>query len=203
VTAACTTPSGAVVIPLRAFRLGKARLAGALDPDARAELARRMAERVIAAAGPLPVAVVTSDPEVAAWAATAGAEILADPGTLDRAAAAGLDWAGALGVRRVVIAHADLPRAPAGSLTALMRDGSRPIATLVPCHRDDGTPVLSLPTGVPFTFAYGPGSFRAHVREARTGGLGIRVVRDPDLGFDVDVAADLEALDAAPCGSPA
>ena len=40
-----------VVVPLRSFALGKARLAAALDDDARAALARAMAERVVAAAG--------------------------------------------------------------------------------------------------------------------------------------------------------
>ena len=43
-----------------------------------------------------------------------------------------------------------------------------PVAVAVPCHRDDGTPVLSLPTAVAgFVFAYGPGSFRRHAAAAR------------------------------------
>ncbi len=46
-----------------------------------------------------------------------------------------------------------------------------------------------------FAFAYGPGSFRRHAAEARRLGLGLRVVRDPDLAFDVDVPADLAAID--------
>jgi 2-phospho-L-lactate guanylyltransferase len=54
--------------------------------------------------------------------------------------------------------------------------------------------VLSVPIGVPFRFAYGPGSFVRHVAEAERLGLDVRVVRDPDLAFDVDVPADLEQL---------
>jgi 2-phospho-L-lactate guanylyltransferase len=54
--------------------------------------------------------------------------------------------------------------------------------------------VLSVPVGVPFRFAYGPGSFRRHVAEAERLGLHVRVVRDPDLAFDVDVPDDLEQL---------
>jgi 2-phospho-L-lactate guanylyltransferase len=76
----------------------------------------------------------------------------------------------------------------------LARDGSRPVVALVPCHRDDGTPVLSVPTTVPFRFAYGPGSFRRHAAEARRLGLGVRVVRDADLAFDVDLPGDLDQL---------
>jgi 2-phospho-L-lactate guanylyltransferase len=65
---------------------------------------------------------------------------------------------------------------------------------LVPCHRDDGTPVLSLPVHAPFEFQYGPGSFRLHAAEARRVGLGVRVVRDPTLAFDIDLPDDLARL---------
>ncbi len=74
---------------------------------------------------------------------------------------------------------------------------------IVPCHRDDGTPVLSVPTDVDFHFAYGPRSFRRHAAEARRLGLGVRVVRDRDLGFDVDVPDDLVSLAADLQASPA
>ncbi len=66
----------------------------------------------------------------------------------------------------------------------------------MPCHRDDGTPVLSVPTAAEFRFAYGPGSFRRHAAEARRLGLGLRVIRDRDLAFDVDVPDDLVELAA-------
>jgi 2-phospho-L-lactate guanylyltransferase len=65
---------------------------------------------------------------------------------------------------------------------------------IVPCHRDDGTTVLSVPVDAPFRVAYGPGSFRRHAAEARRLGLGFRVVRDPELAFDVDVPDDLDRL---------
>jgi 2-phospho-L-lactate guanylyltransferase len=186
--------SGAV-IPIRAFALGKARLAAALDASERAALGRRWAEQVLHAAAPLPVVVVSSDPDVRRWALDLGAQVLEDPGTLDGAAAAGREHLGAQGCARVVVAHADLPRAH--DLGALARDGAGPLVALVPCHRDDGTPVLSVPTDVDFRFAYGPGSFRRHAAEARRLGLGLRVVRDRDLAFDVDLPDDLDALDAS------
>jgi 2-phospho-L-lactate guanylyltransferase len=120
--------------------------------------------------------------------------VLDDPGSLDAAAREGQHHFAAAGIGRVVVAHGDLPRAR--SLVGLARDASRPVVALVPCHRDDGTNVLALPTGVEFGFAYGPGSFRRHVTESRRLGLGVRVVRDPDLAFDVDVPEDLAALGA-------
>jgi 2-phospho-L-lactate guanylyltransferase len=188
--------NAAVVMPVRAFASGKSRLGGLLDGPARSELLRSMAERVAAAAGPLPVAVVSSAREVRAWAASRGLVLLDDPGSLDAAAAAGVRWAAGLGVLRVMVAHADLPLAV--SLAPLARDAGRPIVAAVPCHHDDGTPVLSLPTACPFQFAYGPGSFRRHAAEAARRGLGFRVVRDPSLAHDVDTAEDLAGLDLAP-----
>jgi 2-phospho-L-lactate guanylyltransferase len=181
-----------VVIPIRAFALGKARLADALDRATRAELARRWADTVFDAATELSVCVVSSDPEVREWAQARGAAVVADPGSLDTAADAGRSHFADRGCARVIVAHADLPHAR--SLAALARDGSLPLLAIVPCHRDDGTPVLSVPANAPFTFAYGPGSFRRHVTEARHRGLGVRVLRDPDLAFDVDVPDDLLGL---------
>jgi len=186
------TGSG-VVIPVRAFALGKARLATQLDDQTRAELARKLADRVGAASGELPTVVVSSASDVREWARSRGLDVVDDPGTLDDAAEAGREWVGARGCARAVIAHADLPLAR--SLAPLVRDGARPIVAVVPCHRDDGTTVLSVPVDVPFRFAYGPGSFRRHAAEARRLGLGFRVVRDAELAFDVDVPDDLHRLD--------
>lgn len=181
-----------VVVPLRSFRTAAERLAPVLDPDARAELARRMADTVIAAAGELPLVVVSSAPEVREWAADHGLRLLDDPGSLDDAAHVGLSWVRAQGLDRVIVVHADLPRAR--TLAPVLRDADRPIVALVPCHRDDGTPVLSLPAAAEFTFSYGPGSFRRHVTEAKRLGLGIRVVRDPALAADVDLPDDLDLI---------
>jgi 2-phospho-L-lactate guanylyltransferase len=185
-----------VVIPIRAFAVGKARLSETLDDAPRAELAEAMADRVLAAAGPLPVVVVSSADDVRAWGARHHVTVIDDPGGLDAAATAGVEWCAGHGMVRAVVAHADLPRAPAGSLVRFAADDARPIVALVPCHRDDGTPVLSVPVPSRFRFAYGPGSFRAHAANARTAGLAVRVVRDPALGFDVDLPADLAALRA-------
>jgi len=182
-----------VVIPIRAFALGKARLAARLTQDARVALAREWAEQVARAAHDLPVAVVSSDPDVRDWAGAHGLATLEDPGSLDAAAAAGREWAASQGFARVVVAHADLPRAR--TLEALARDGAQPVVAIVPCHRDDGTPALGVPVDLDFHFAYGVGSFRRHAAEARRLGAGLRVVRNPDLAFDVDLPEDLAALD--------
>jgi 2-phospho-L-lactate guanylyltransferase len=188
------SPTG-VVVPIRAFGLGKARLSEHLSPGARADLGRRCADRVVDAttAGVCAVVVVvSSDGGVRDWAASRALDVIADPGSLDAAADAGRGWLTDRGCARIVVAHADLPRAR--TFAGVVRDGARPVVTIVPCHRDDGTPVLSLPARADFRFAYGPGSYRRHAAEARRLGLAVRVVRDPDLAFDIDVPDDLAQL---------
>lgn len=180
----------AVLVPVKAFGDAKVRLADALEPFARARLARAMAATVLQAAHELPVAVVCDDDEVAAWAADLGAEVLFRPGLgLNGAVTDGVRTLAADGVGRVVVAHADLPHA---------RD-LRPVAAtcpggiaLVPDRRDDGSNVIALPADCGFSFAYGPGSFARHRAEAGRLGLDVEVVRDRTLTWDVDVPEDLE-----------
>jgi 2-phospho-L-lactate guanylyltransferase len=181
-----------VVVPLRSFALGKARLADVLDDSARRAFSRTMAERVVAAAAARPTVVVSSAPDVVEWARGLRLPHIDDPGSLDAAAHAGRAWVREQGLGRVVIMHADLPLA--STLDGIADDGDQPVAVIVPDHHDDGTPVLALPTNADFEYAYGPGSCARHVTEAGRCGLGVRVVHDHALGFDVDDAADLAAL---------
>ncbi len=186
--------SAGVVLPIRTFVGGKSRLAPVLSAAERHALLQDMATTVVRAAGDLVVLVVSSAPDVKEWAGLHDLEVVHDPGSLDDAAAYGRRLLSARGIARVVIAHADLPRAV--NLDALLVDGDRPVMAIVPCHRNDGTPVISLPAATPFRFAYGPGSFQAHVAQARHRGLSVRVVRDPDLAFDIDGPDDLRMLRA-------
>jgi 2-phospho-L-lactate guanylyltransferase len=178
----------AVLVPVKSFALAKRRLAPALDPPARAALARRMATTVVGAARGLPVAVVCDDDEVATWARSVGAEVVWRPGRgLNGAVTDGVAHLAAAGVGRVVVAHADLPLA----------DDLRPLAdgdgvTLVPDRRHDGTNVAVVPAGAGFVFAYGAGSFPRHRAEAARLGLPCAVAHRPTLAWDVDVPADLD-----------
>jgi 2-phospho-L-lactate guanylyltransferase len=186
----------ALLVPVKAFDRAKVRLAPALDPAARANLARDMATKVVAAAAPLPVHVVCDDETVATWARSVGAEVIWRPGRgLNAAVADGVASLAAAGVTRVVVAHGDLPHARDFASVAAF-DG----VTLVPDRRDDGTNVVSLPSSCGFVFAYGPGSFRRHQAEAERLGLAVRVMREPRLAWDVDSPADLDTPEWLPAG---
>ncbi len=177
----------AVLVPVKAFHDAKARLAPALEPADRARLARDMATVVVRAARPLPVFVVCDDHEVERWAREVGAEVIWRPGLgLNGAVTDGVAALADAGFSRVVVAHADLPHALDLAWTTEF-DG----VTLVPDRRDDGTNVAAVPSDAGFTFAYGPGSFRAHCTEAERLGLALRIEREPRLGWDVDVPDDL------------
>lgn len=181
----------AVLVPLKAFRQAKLRLAEELSPDARSALVRRLAARVIESASPMGVWVVCDDEEVAAWAERQGAEVIWRPGRgLNGAVSSGFLHLGGLGYEEVIVSHGDLPRAAGfGHLAGF--DG----VTAVGDRSENGTNVLCLPSYArEFQFSYGPASFSKHCAEARRLGLNLKVVRDPDLAWDVDTCADLAEL---------
>ncbi len=187
----------AVLIPVKAFEQAKRRLHAALSESERAALARAMADRVIGAARPLPVAVVCDDRRVAEWARGHRALVVWEPGRgLNGAVEAGVAHLSALGVGQVTVAHADLPRA-----CELAKVGDAPGITLVPDRFGNGTNVVALPAGTGFQFSYGPGSFARHLAEAERVGVPFRVLDRPDLAWDVDEPEDVvpvATLDSLP-----
>lgn len=188
-------PTACVLVPLKSFSAAKARLAAVLGPEEREDLARSMAEQVLRAAAPLEVLVVCDDERVADWARQRGAGVEWTPG---------LDLSGAVqlatrrcaerGVRRVVVAHGDLPAAR--DLASLAPEDS-PEVLLVADRHGTGSNVVSLPSDTGFRFAYGPGSFDRHRAEAERLGLPWRLVRAEHLSWDVDEPEDLDPVPGA------
>jgi len=177
----------AVLVPVKAFDQAKRRLHLALSGPERADLSRAMADRVLAASGPLPVAVVCDDNDVAEWARERGALVIWEPGRgLNGAVEAGVHHLAVLGVAHVTVAHADLPRA-----SDLTEVGNVAGITLVPDRYGNGTNVLALPADAGFQFSYGPGSFARHRAEAERLGGPVRILDRPDLAWDVDEPADV------------
>lgn len=189
-TAADGRGAAAVLVPVKAFSRAKLRLAPALSPGKRRQLAETMATQVVRSAGGLPVAVVCDDEEVAGWARSLGALVLWEPGRgLNLAVQEGVRQLSEEGFRFVIVAAGDLPLA-----TDLRWVADFDGITLVPDRREDGTNVIGLPVNVDFTFAYGPGSFARHLAQSESLGGPYRVVRSAPLGWDVDVPEDLAVL---------
>ncbi|MGB8858740.1 MAG: hypothetical protein WCC60_05765 [Ilumatobacteraceae bacterium] len=176
-----------VLVPVKAFADAKARLAGVLAPDLREALARWTAERVLAAAGELPVFVACDSEAVAEWATAHGAIVLWHPGVgLNAAVNRSIDDLRGHGVGHVIVAHGDLPRPQALAAIAIADT-----ITLVPDAFDDGTNVAAVPTDFAFEFQYGAGSFHRHLHRAIAGGLPVAVRRDALLALDIDTPSDL------------
>ena len=179
-----------VLVPVKAFAAAKARLAAVLSPAQREALARWSADRVVAAAGELPVFIACDDDAVAEWARQRGATVLWHPGVgLNAAVDRSVDDLAGRGARRVVVAHGDLPRAHGlVDLARAVPDGG---VLLVPDARRDGTNVAVVDPASGFRFAYGPGSFRRHCGAAIDAGLPLRVHPDTLLALDLDTPSDL------------
>jgi 2-phospho-L-lactate/phosphoenolpyruvate guanylyltransferase len=177
----------ALLIPVKSFTAAKGRLSAVLSPGERVRLARWMADRVVAAAGELPVYIACDDDQVAEWAAGRGASVLWRPGVgLNAAVNDSVLELRNRGVDAVVVAHSDLPGA-----RDLPKLASIDTIVLVPDHRRDGTNVVALPTSASFDFSYGPASFRRHLDLARTTGLAVEVRFDRRLARDIDRPDDL------------
>jgi 2-phospho-L-lactate guanylyltransferase len=181
----------AVVIPVKSFTMAKGRLAETLTPAQRAQLAQDCASTVVRAAGPESVYVACSDPDVAQWARTLGADVIhcETPG-LDAAVATARIVLTAAGFDHVIVAHADLPLAH--TFTHIAREGH---VTMVTDRHRDGTNVLSFPLHSDFHTAYGPGSLDNHIHIAQGASLPWVIIGDTSLELDLDTAEDLSEFE--------
>lgn len=181
-----------VIIPVKSFRLGKQRLASALDDAQRSRLGRALATHVaetVEEAG-LLVMFVTDDPEVAAWATSAGFPSLPDPGQgLNAAAAAGVEWAD-LSKSSWIVLHSDLPLLRAEDLRALATTRADVIAP----SSDGGTSAISARSSI--EFAFGPASFHKHLPQLHSP----TIVARTGLLLDIDSPSDLASALAHPRG---
>ena len=179
----------AVLVPIKDFRHAKNRLSNRLDASERDSLARTMARQVLEAAEDFSIHVVCDSEEVAGWAKSLGAEVIAvtQPGLNAAITEAMFEIAGKF--THAIIVHADLPHAK--SLDGIASPNA---VSIVPDRHGRGTNVLSLPTGTPFKFHYGDGSLFSHMDEAISQGLDLKVLQIPELQWDVDTPEDLDGL---------
>jgi 2-phospho-L-lactate guanylyltransferase len=184
----------AVLVPVKSFHSAKRRLAGWLSAEDRERLARWMAERVLAAAGSMPVFVACDDERVAEWAESCGAHVSWGPGLgLNGAIDHGVDMMSGKGIDHVIVAHGDLPFPRAIPDVAIHGQ-----VVIVPDRRRDGTNVLSRPASLQLRAEYGRGSFARHLQAALGCGVPVSVRIDPRLAIDVDTIDDCRHPHVAP-----
>ena len=185
------------VIPVKCTAFAKQRLADALSPRLREDLALAMVQDVLDAVVAVPelqgIAVVTADPTVAEIARRAGAEIWPE-GTHD-----GHTGAVSAAARRLAETSSsmltipgDVPlvsRLDISGVIAAHRDA--PAFTIVPAWDEHGsnTIVCSPADAVPLRF--GPDSYFPHLAAARAAGLTPTIVRSNAIALDIDEPSDL------------
>jgi 2-phospho-L-lactate guanylyltransferase len=182
------------LIPVKDLTRAKERLAPRLDAAARRDLVVAMLRDVLGTAGACPliegVIVVSRDKEVLSIAVDAGAEVLAEPGSLNDALASASRKLRDRGVDRAIVLAADLPFLTSDALALILNDRSDVV--VVPSN-DGGTNALALAPGS-IDLRYGPASAGLHAAAARAAGLSAVVLEIPVLALDIDTPADLDVL---------
>ncbi len=181
----------AALVPVKAFGAAKQRLAGVLTDAQRDRLARTMAARVLDAVAAHHPHVVCDDDLVATWASARGTAVIRDTHRgLNPAIDLAIEELAERGFDHVLVVHSDLPQPIALTrLAATARPGS---IVIVPDRHLDGTNVLLMPTRARVAAAYGPGSFRRHLAAALDTGCPVCVIREVELGLDIDQPRDLD-----------
>jgi 2-phospho-L-lactate/phosphoenolpyruvate guanylyltransferase len=187
------------VVPVKDLRGTKSRLTPVLDPGARAGLTLYMMGRVIAAlreAGVEDVCVVSPDRIVLYEAQRRGATPLIQKSRgLNPALEEGRRRALDLGASTLLVLPADLPLLEAEDVRAVVgAAGEGPSVVISPDGARSGTNALLLQPPDVLPFAFGPGSFEAHLEAARAHNLEVRVCERCHLSFDLDTAGDLSRL---------
>jgi len=174
----------AFLIPLKDFRIAKDRLrGGTLDATT---LAVELAHGVLEELRSRTVLIVTESADVVAFAASHNVGCFTsrqqglNPVLQDAYDTLVADY------DRLTIVHGDIKH-PDG-----LRDfQSAKDATLVTDRHGLGTNLLSLPTGLRFSFSYGEESASRHRDECLRVGLDLDIITDSPWGHDVDVPEDL------------
>ncbi len=188
----------AVVVPVRAFDMGKSRLATSFTADQRERLARAMAEIVVDVRNDARWFVVCDDDAIVEWAHSRGATpVRVTSSGLNPSLTEAASTIAAAEASHVVICHADLPLA--NDLVSILASAIRnaPDSILVsPDRHHDGSNVVVIPRHLfpRWEFRYGQGSFQAHCALADELGASTVVIDDERLATDIDTVDDLDLV---------
>ncbi len=205
-----------VLVPLRSFVGGKARLGEAIDAEERETLLRGMLWRTLATVTQWPAtravhlvsmdgdALAAARPDRAPGLGLAPIRPLLQPEEgLNEALTIARDDAVRGGATAVLMLPADLPLLSGEALdllleaadAALAAGHGRPVVVVAPSDARGGTNALLLSPPAVIPPSFGSASLEAHLRAAKKADASLQVVDDPRLGFDLDTPEDLERLE--------
>lgn len=188
----------AILIAAKALALAKTRLARAMPPGARLELARAMFDDVLSAAMSAPsarqVAVISSDPALLRAARQAGALAIDEEFARGLNAAVRLGSAAlcAVGARQLCTLLSDIPLVSGEDVEAVLAAaGEAPGVVLVPSRDLTGTNIIVRTPPDVIATRFGSHSLARHLEECRRLGVPCRVIRLARPSIDLDVVDDL------------
>jgi 2-phospho-L-lactate/phosphoenolpyruvate guanylyltransferase len=191
------------ILPVKSPQNAKQRLTGFLAVEHRETLARILYRQTLAALcqaqGIDRVVVATSDAEVADHARSLGALVFEENQQVSHSVSADAACLRAMkmGASTVLLVPIDVPTvtpADFSQLAAASNAGLRPALVIVPSSDGTGTNALVRTPPNCIESRFGPGSFRAHLDQARSKGLDADVLRLPGLMFDIDTPEDVAEL---------
>lgn len=186
------------VVPMKPIAQAKGRLASMLPPEARQSLARLMLASVLAACRDCSdiqrTILLTADTSLTELANKYDAELLAEhhPQGLNAAMKTAVTM---LESQTLLYLAGDLPLLQARDISNLSdrcRTGSRTI--IAPSSDGTGTNALLLSPPDIIEPAFGHGSSERHEMSGRRLGMEPVIVRNPNIGLDIDTPQDLGAL---------
>ncbi len=187
------------LLPVKSPVNAKQRLSGLLTQVQRERLARLMYEETLAtlcSARSLDrVVVVTSDEAAADQARRAGALVFEEQEqrSHSHSADAAALRAMSMGAVTVLMTPIDVPLATAAEIDELAAM-ARPGVVIVPSSDGAGTNALLRTPPDVIESCFGPGSFAAHLEQARSRGVPSAVARPAGLMFDIDTPEDVAEL---------
>jgi FO synthase len=188
------------IVPLKALRPVKSRLAPVLTPRQCEGFMQAMLEDVLVALQACEtiegVLLVTRDTNITELAHKYGAQVLApdQDEDLNSAVQAAADHLSDRGLERALVLHGDIPLIRATDLTRLLEQRVDSDLSLLPCRHGQGTNALitSLPAATSFMF--GNDSYRRFKLAAEASDLRVQTLDAPAIELDVDTADDMLVL---------
>jgi 2-phospho-L-lactate guanylyltransferase len=187
------------IVPVKPLRLGKSRLSNVLSDEERTVLNRMFLENVLQILQKSPevsqTLVVSRDPAALAIARELGARTVLEDGNpdLNHALKRATVLARAFATRGVLVLPADLPLLMETDLQEFFDQAcGAHCVTIAPDRHEDGTNALLVSPGGLIEYSYGPGSFHRHCEQAKKARANLVVVKNRNIGLDLDTPDDLE-----------
>ena len=187
-----------VLLPVKDFTNAKQRLAGAIDAETRAGLARAMLTDVLNALArahvPERVIIFTAADDVIQMARALRFDVVFEKSVDGHSAAVNLMISELSAASSLILSIAgDLPRLVPSEIDFALDAASEPI-TLIPSRDWTGTNGVVFIPPARISMDYGEGSFRRHLSKASAAGYRADVMNLQGIAFDLDTPEDLQAF---------